>query len=525
MKGFKKTVILLTTVMVMFVSIGLTGCKLDEFPDTENDVVLKFWRSGVGDSFISKTIENFQKEYPQYKVYLDSSTNRKDITRDFGESDIDKVDIWMFPVDSLSSTTLKTYAEPFNDILESKYKDENATVYEKYEKSSIDALKWPDGNYYSLSYSGGWYGIVYNESMIGGDTGYTLPRTTEELEYLTIDLYNDNNLTNVAPYIHFVDEGYWKVIYNVWQAQYDGLDYYTNTFYPLGGYVDANATTAEKNNAKTILTKQDGRYKAIEALERILKPQYVVNGSNTKTFTEAQTLFLEGKSVMMANGSWLFNEMRNTDTTGKSFKMMKNPVVSSIIERDDITTIDDDEELRALIDAVDAVTKAEDVPLTGVGYDVSRDDANKIYAARNIMSNNFDAHGIIIPTYSNAKTAAKEFIKYFYSDENLKVYWDTTQLPLPVHYSNGNGPDMTGWDEWSVRQQTFATTATPLYTIQRTASPIFTAGSARPYANINVVSKFTANNAADRQDTAGVWNSIVTYHNSNWNKYVTNAQL
>jgi len=495
----------------------LSGCGRVSIPQTENDVTIKFWRSGVGQTFLDKAVENFQKKYPQYRVYIDSSTNRNDIKNNFGQGyDVDKVDIWIFPVDSISSKTLKEYAEPLNNVLTTKYEGESITIGEKYESSSLEALKWPDNNYYSLSYGGGWYGIVYNEKIING-VKYKLPRTTEELEYLTIDLYHDTALKNMPPYIHYADGGYWDYIYKVWQAQYDGMDYYTNTFMPLNG------GESDPAPSKAILLKEDGRKKAIEAMSRILKPSYVYNGSNSMTFTDAQTLFIQDKAVMMVNGSWLLNEMKSVSNAGESFKIMKTPVISSIIEK--CATIADDAELAALIDAIDAASNAAEVALSGIGYEVSRADADKVYEARNIMSNNFDAHGIVIPTYAVAKNAAKEFVKYFYSDENLANYWEATQLPLPVTYSNGNGPDMSTWGGWEAQQQQFTTSAIPLYSIQRTSSVIFTAGGARPYAGVNIVSLLTANNADDRADSSKIWNTIVLNHTSKWQSYLTNAQL
>lgn len=522
MKLFKSiSAYVLALFMIVVCSVGCSAVK--KFPQTANDITVKFWDSGVGSEFLKKTVEQFQIKYPEYRVWTDISSNRKDIVNDFGQGEeIDGVDVWMFPVDSISSKTLAAYAEPLNDILGKTYGDESKTIGEKYEPAVLEALQWPDGNYYSLSYSGGWYGIVYNETIIDGEN-YRLPRTTQELEELTIELAADPALKNMRPYIHYAEGGYWNFVYNVWQAQYDGMDYYTNTFMPLDG------GESDPAPSKNVLTKQDGRYQAIQALERILKPAYVYSGSNSLAFTDAQTLFIKDRAVMMVNGSWMLNEMQSVEGATTSFKIMKNPVISAIIDKCPTITGENggtaDEELCALIDAVDAASSSAAVPLTGNGYSVSLEDAARVYEARNIMSNNFDAHGIIIPTYSSAKEGAKLFIEYFYSDENLKNYWDTTQLPLPVTYSNGEGPDMTGWTEWSIQQQEYAKTAIPMYLIQRTASPVFTAGGADPYADVNIVSKFTSENANDRLTAAEAWDSIISIFNKNWENYLTNAQL
>ncbi len=523
MKIIKKT--LYFVLVAALSAVCFCGCmKEEEHPQTANDITVRYWNSGIGVEYLDKTVENFQKAYPQYRVWLDTSSNRRDIVNDFGMgAEIDTVDLWMFPVDSLSYKTLQEYAEPLNPILEQCYGNERSTITGKYETNVLDALQWPDGNYYTLSYSGGWYGIVYNTDVIDG-VKYKLPRTTQELEYLVIDLANDSSLSNMSPFIHYNEVGYWEMIYTAWQAQYDGMEYYTNTFMPLDG------GESDPAPSKTILTKQDGRRKALEALDRILAPNYMYRGSNSLVFTDAQTLFINNAAVMMVNGSWMLNEMRNVSGAKDKFLMMKTPVISSIVEQcpslDGAESGGDpDAELCALIDAVDQAATAAEVPLEGSGYKVTESDRNRVFEARNIMGNNFDAHGFLIPSYSNAKEGAKEFIKYFYSDENLKNYWDTTQLPLPVHYDNGQGPDMTGWDEWSIQQQQLSATSVPLYTIQRTASPVFTAGGANPYADINVVSRFTADSGTDRKSWDLVWDEIVAEHNRKWESYLTNAQL
>lgn len=521
MKFLKKSVVCFLALLT--ITACLTGCiGKKPTPQTQHDITVKFWNSGINSEFLTKTIEGFQKAYPEYRVWPEISSNRKDIVNDFGKGEeIDGVDVWMYPTDSLSSKTIAEYVEPLNDILTEKYKDESITIGAKFEPIVLENLKRTDGNYYSLSYSGGCYGIVYNEDIMK-EGNYPLPRTSTELEYLTIDLARDLESKGISPFIHFTEGGYWNMIYSVWQAQYDGLDYYQNTFMPLDG------GESDPAPSKNVLLKKDGRYKAIEALGRILKPSYVYNGSNSTSFTDAQTLYIQNKAVMMVNGSWMLNEMKTT-ATNKNFKIMKTPVISSIVEQCDSIKGENggsaEDELCALIDAVDSVSSAEDVPLSGAGYSVEKEDAERIYVARNIMKNNFDVHGIMIPTYSTAKEGAKLFVKYFYSDENLKNYWETTKLPLPVHYSNGEGPNMEGWDEWSIQQQKYAKTSIPLYLVQRTASPIFTAGGADPYADVNIVSKFTSNNPNDRLDVGGVWDLIAGTLNREWENYKTNAQL
>ena len=139
------------------------------------------------------------------------------------------------------------------------------------------------------------------------------------------------------------------------------------------------------------------------------------------------------------------------------------------------------------------------------------------------MATNFDAHGIIIPKDATSKAGAKEFLKFFYSDENLKTYWETTQLPMMIKYSNGEGPDMKEWSAWSVSQQSFSSAAIPVYTIKRNCSPIFTLGGARPYGTEALMKNVTSR--GEYKSAAQTWAAVVEEVNRKRNDYKTNAQL
>ena len=263
-------------------------------------------------------------------------------------------------------------------------------------------FKSQDGNYYSFSYYGGWGGLVYNADIINGTT-YQVPNTTDELYYLAMDLAAETK----TPFIHFTDGGYWYYLYDVWFAQYAGMDKYLDAI---------ENPTLEKISDDSLGVKQ-----MLEVMEKLIgATDQCYNGSNSYDFTTSQTLFLENKAVMMANGSWMEYEMRENYEAGtKNYSMMRTPVISSIIDHCD--TIEDDAELSALIDAIDN----GDTALEGTGYTVSQADYDRIKYARSLMTNNFNAHTACIPNYSTAKEGAKKFLQYFYSDEALLLYANT----------------------------------------------------------------------------------------------------
>ena len=199
---------------------------------------------------------------------------------------------------------------------------------------------------------------------------------------------------------------------NVWFAQYDGVEYFSDFL---------------KDATKDKMLKKDGRYEALKVLEKIVTPNYTLQGSNSESHVSMQTKFLEGACAMMLNGSWLSSEMSNSDKMN-DFEMMKTPVISSITDK--LETVKGETQLRALIQAIDEVTdgtKSEETYKDGDNYKVegnsiSAADWEYVRVARNMMATTYSGTSAFIPNYSNAKDGAKEFLKFMYSDEGYQIY-------------------------------------------------------------------------------------------------------
>ena len=499
------------------IALSVTACGPKVAPNTAEVIELSYWTSGLGEDIIKAAIEGFEEKYPQYQVYYDPNASGSAITNTFGYGpNYDTVDLYMYAINSLEEETIIEYAEPLDELVSQKYEDEAMTLEQKIMPKFRDALKSSDGKYHSLTYGGGWTGIAYNLNIIDGKK-FEVPNTTDELIKLAGDL-DDQNL---KPFIHYQQGGYWMTVVQAWQLQYDGLDYYLNTFLPLDD--------GETSPSLDVLTTEDGRKAAMDVMEKLITPGYVYNGSNALVFTDAQTLFLNDAAVMMVNGSWMINEMKQHISEGQSFSMMDTPVISSIVEKCKTIKGENggtaDQELSALIDAIDAADSAEDVPLKGEGYDVNETDRARIFEARNTMHSNFDQHGMLIPTYSTAKEGAKLFIQYFYSDENLRTYREVSHMPIPVQYSDGSEIDTEGWLDWEIQQAKFTERCTTIFDTNNKSSKIFTAGGCSPYANIDFVTAFCNTNDLARLDSDTVWQQMVQTFESNWDTYLSNAQL
>ena len=503
----------------------LAGCGPKMAANTESDIELVYWSSGSGVEFLERTIDDFEEAYPQYNVYMTENYDQTAIANTFGlGADYDTVDLYMYSAKAVPAEDLEEYGEPLGDILGYTVPGESKSIGQKFYTDVLECLEHSDGEYYNLPYQGGWLGLVYNKSIITGEGDFIVPNTTTELEGVVMAL----DAQGTKAFQHFEYGGYWRFLYSIWQAQYDGMDYINNTFNPLDDGVN-------EGPSKEVLTREDGRLKAMEVLERIVTPNTVTIDSNSEKFTTAQTKFLNNSAAMMVNGSWLMNEMRTSSSKANNFLMMRTPVISSIVENCDSIQGEGggtpDRELSALIDDIDAVSDGEKTitltgddtaTVTGEGYSVTEKDYKRVQEARNIMASTMAENSFIVPNYSNAKAAVKEFIKFYYSDANLLNVIATNKQPIPLNLDDATKLDQSSWTEWEVQQYAWAKTAIPWFEESPTRSILFTKGGASPYGSVDIITSMCNTNVT--KSAATLWGEIVAEFNRDWDKYVLNAQ-
>ena len=266
---------------------------------------------------------------------------------------------------------------------------------------------------------------------------------------------------------------------------------------------------------------ENGVFDALKVLEQCLNsPKKYVNGSNAFNFTDAQTLYLEGESVMMVTGSWLEYEMSGNYESGtKNFKMMKTPVISSIINK--CPSIENDEELSSLVKAIDAGKTT----LVGTGYEVTQADFDKVAEARKIMYNHCIGHAACVPKYSDNINGAKDFLKFYFSDRALKIFADTTKTKSIADFDGDVTLDTSTWSMWQKNQLKIDADCVPFSESSNSQHVLYTVGGLTLTAGIEYISKLSTNSQSDRMTAQEIWNGIKVYHNNNWNKYNANAGL
>ncbi len=476
---------------------GKKGGDLEKAGTSPKDIEISYWNSGLGREWLDNVIEAFEKEYPDYNVFVNAKSDYNAVISTLGLEDVDTTDIYM----GIRSYD-KSMLEPIDALLETTCEGDTKKLSEKFSPEYLRLEKDPDGHYYGVTSGGGALGIVYNKEMFKKAGIDQLPRTTDELA-LVCDTFYSLDKPALA---HFSTTGYWDFITEVWMAQYDGVDYYLNNLY---GCTDENGVSPSKE----VFTKKDGRYYTLLAYEKFITPEYVLTGSNSTDHITMQTMFLNGSAAMMVNGSWLSNEMESAGSLEK-FEMMRLPVISSITDR--MTTIKDEELLRSVISAVDSVLDGEkqesDYVVNG-GYSIdgqiiSEEDWNIAKDARTSVAINYGGGSSHIPTYSNAKEGAMKFLEFMYSDKGYTIMAQTTHIPLPMSLSEGE-LDISNWNEFEKSQYELLDEA-KYYICEQTGQKhrIYTDGGAHPFCSMKFVNFFCSKNPADRLTADEFWEQV-----------------
>ena len=507
--------------LAMLMVASLTGCGKGgkksgndkvEATNGGKPVEVAFWNSGMGDEYFKKLVDAFNAKQSEWFVYYTASADGSALTTSFELDDVDTVDLY-FPSKHYSID----YMEPLDDVLNYTPEGESKTIKEKFHQGYLSYEEATDGHYYTLSWGGGPVGIVYNKDLFKEAGVSTLPRTTNELA-LVCDTLTESDIT---PWTHSASKssyapGYWAFLIEAFQAQYDGEDYYRNTFY--------------RNPTKETMTAKDGRYHAIKAMEKILTPEYVQNGANSQDHITAQTTFLNDKIAMMPNGSWMSNEMAGVGKTDK-YGVMKTPVVSSILDK--LSTVKSETELRNLISAIDAVTDGTaDIMdyYNGFAYiindkTVMESDWLYVEAARNSVPSNWAKQVCFVPNYADAKEGAKEFLKFYYSDEGLKIIAETTHMTLPISLSEGEY-DTSEWNEFEKAMLQLYKTADQVICSSDDMGKhnLFINGGASAFVNYNFGQLFCSNNPADRITADEAWEEIIKKIEATYDQWTANIK-
>ena len=438
----KKKVISLILVLIMAVSMVMTGCGNSQGNGgpgqkaTPATLQIGVENKGYGDQFAYKLAEAFEAKTGIDTMVVKSNSSDWTETALLAGAKNNDIDV-IFDINNLAMKNLATayYVDGFerayadlSDIYNSKLEGYNTdqTLKEMVFPYSLEACTWGgedkgygDGKQYFVNWASGVEGIVYNKSLFA-QYGLSVPKTTDEMFALMDQMKTLNNGTyavnadgyTIYPFSYSGKVNYLHYPQLVWWAQYDGIDVFNNT---LQGK-DANGNYAAESQ-KTI-----GKLSSFTIVADMLSSenQYTDPNCASYSFTDAQVFFLAEQAFMMSTGDWLEREMSTNFEGNMEIAFMRIPVNSDIIAN--CTSITSDEQLSQVIGFLDGDT-AEKPDF------VSDADLAYVKSARSMYCSEGNQHICYIPAYSNNIDAAKQFIQFMLSKEGQEIM---------LEYSYGN---------------------------------------------------------------------------------------
>ncbi len=427
--------------------------------DDPQGLDIYLYEAGYGIEWAEALIDAFQEEpwvkekYPNLTVTFDSDTMGSRASELLGQSaKVNKFDILMgqgleralSPDGNALDLTELVYEStvPGEDVL---FKDKMLSSYVSSaaynSKDSTAEKQW-----FQINYVGGMGGMIYNEDILNS-LGEDVPNTTDEL-VAVMNKLKDREAgkpegERIQPYVTYGASSYAQYLFYTWWAQYETVEEYNNFF---NGIYSAIGTRSPQ------IFKQKGLLRALEVLD-----SYMFNGISTGgtltggrgltwvnpdrgtgAYRSTQNKVLLGEALFMANGDWVDNEMKQLredlmerDGRHDTVKMMRTPIISSIIEK--LDSVENDAELSEIVSAIDNgddyATFAETHP------DITEEDFDAVYEARRIVYSVGPGHNAVIPEYAAGKDVAVDFLRFMATDKANEIFIRATNgASLPFHY-------------------------------------------------------------------------------------------
>lgn len=390
--------------------------------------------AGYRTEVFDELIAAFKKYYPDVTIKKKAMTGiDAKLTSELGKKN-GEGDIWFAGEQNIIRLVEKSKTNPLTDLTDlmgMTALGEDKTLEEKLNPR----YKYYDtynNKYYSISWVYGACGIMYNANYLSEEDE---PKTTKQFISLVKDIAGgkvEGIPSNVKPLIWSGANaaGYMSYAVETWKAQYMGVDKY-----------DAMVNYCENGNYTYEYLNDDAILYAYNTVKQIADPSYSVTGSEGFQHTPAQQDFLRGTAVFMPNGDWIETEMKlSAGDSGltQNIKFLPTPVVSELgvklrLGGADATEEEHENMLVALVTAIDEGKTDAEIKAT---YSTLSDaQIEAVREARSVVYTLGASHRIYIPSYSKAKTACYNFVRFMASDEGIKIFRKYAGSHSPFEYT------------------------------------------------------------------------------------------
>ena len=539
MKNKKK---LATVLLSGVMACGMASCGAPPVSNDDNTLEIYVLEAGYGYEWVNvlandfKTLDWVQQKYPNLNIPEASHDALGDSAKDKISNPTNSIDLFfgasLFSLFGKTDQNGNLFVAQLDDLYDMTVPGESVTFKNK----MIDSFESQiDGHYYSVPWVGGMNGILYNETQFN-TLGKEVPVTTDEFIDV-LDAAKDLKDNTQGKYnkgysvMSCTAVGYWKYMLSTWWAQYEGLAQYNN-FYKGIDY--------ENTRSKKIF-EQQGRLEALRMLEKIIKPSngYMYPSATAipkLQFKTAQNSFLTNDGIFHVNGDWFSYEMKsswegftNNGMCNGTFKFLRTPVISSIINNLPMMSIKDDAQLAKVVRAIDAGT-SYDVYIQANNDGVHADDYARVAEARKIVDSLGVNHTAAIPDYASAKGLAKDFLLYMATDRAQEIYIRETKGAASPFIYNVKEKNSTLYNSLDTLQQSkfdiFNDTAYPINVLPAPSSfkLVYFGGLVDFTLAGNMETRMFTGKEADIAQTV-YDNDITWWTDDRWNDVLTNAGM
>lgn len=532
---------LATVLLSGVMACGLAACK-PEVPNDDNTLEIFVMEAGYGYEWVNvlvndfKTLDWVQAKYPNLNIPEPSHNSISTYSADKLTDPANTIDLFfgasLFDKFGKTDQNGNLYVAQLDDLYGMTVPGESVTFKDK----MIDSFETQvDGHYYSMPWVGGMNGILYNETQFN-TLGMEVPVTTDEFiavldKAKSLAGNTDGKYDKGYSVMSCTAVGYWKYMLTTWWAQYEGLTEY-NHFYEG---IDYRGIRSKK------IFEQQGRLEALRMLEKIIKPSngYMYPSATAISkiqFKTAQNYFLTNDGMFHVNGDWFSYEMKTSwdgftenGMCNGTFKFLRTPVISSIIDNLPMGSIKDDVQLAKVVRAIDAGTSYQ-AYIQANNDGVHADDYARVAEARKIVDSLGVNHTAVIPDYASSKGLAKDFLLYMATDRAQDIYIRETKGAASPFIYNVKEKNPTLYNSLDTLQQSkfdiFNDTAYPINILPAPQSfkLVYFGGLADFTISGNMETRMFTGKEADIAQTV-FNNDIAHWTDDMWNNTLVNAGM
>lgn len=372
--------------------VSLAGCVGGDSNNNDNTLKITFYNGGYGETWANVLAKKFTEE-TGIKVELEPNSNLQAEVPNMLQNGTDCDLIFCHNI-AWETPAAQGKIELLDDLFESKV--DETTFKERLVDSAVEECSLL-GHYYKVPWTNGAGGIVYNKKMFEKN-GWEVPTTYSELAALCEKIVNDAvpvdatntkpNAPKIVPFVWSSSTYYWDYVVFDWWVQLAGIE-------AIEEYKKLESPDVFDPNGSFSAFVQ-----AVEAWKSLVAdhPEYSMENSSGKLYTAAQMDFINGYAAMIPCAQWLESEM--SDYIGEEtceMALMSTPLM-------------------------DGAKVDENGEAIRVNYQVGAGDS------------------IIIPSCSQHKKAAKEFLRFLAREENCKLFTEKTMgVMLDFEYSSFDG--------------------------------------------------------------------------------------